>query len=211
MSNAVTATGILVLRGAITPPATVAITSNSVANPTVILTSAPHNLSNGDSVTIAGNTGSTPSINGTYTATVVDPTHFSIPVTATVGGTGGTVQQTYAVVGELTEVTPGGKSRNKIETSNHNEGAESHVLGILRHSDPGMKINYVGSNATHAAIMSDIQNNVKNNWKFLYPSGVYRSGLGYVQQFMFDTVPVDGKQAATIAIAWAGTVTEFAM
>lgn len=210
MSNAVTATGILVLRGAITPPATVAITSNSATNPTVVLTAAPHNLSSGDSVTIAGVTGSTPAINGTYTATVVDPTHFSIPVTVTVAGSGGTVQQTFAVVGELTEVTPGGKSRNKIETSTHNDGAESHVLGILRHNDPGMKINYIGTNATHVAIMADIVGNVKANWKFLFPSGTYRSGAGYVQQFMFDNVPVDGKQAATIAITWAGTVAEFA-
>lgn len=76
----------------VTAPATVAITSSSVADPTSITTSAPHALTSGDVVTIAGHTGATPSINGSWVATVVDTTHFTIPVAVTVGGTGGTVQ-----------------------------------------------------------------------------------------------------------------------
>jgi len=76
--------------GAETPTAT-AITSSSVANPTVITTAAAHGLTTGDSVSIAGHTGSTPDINGTHTATVLSATTFSIPVNVTVGGTGGTV------------------------------------------------------------------------------------------------------------------------
>ena len=211
MSNAVTSTGILVRRGLITPPATVALTSNTVnAVATVVTSAAPHLLSTGDSVLIAGVTGSTPTINGTRRVTVIDATSFSVPVATTVGGTGGTVEQTFAVVAEITEVTPGGMSRNKIETSNHNEGRESHVLGILRNSDPGLKVNYVGSEATHVAIIDDLLNNVKNNWQIAFPSGVTRTGQAYVQQFMFDSAPVDGKQGATLTLTWAGQVTEVA-
>jgi hypothetical protein len=216
MSNAVTSTGILIKRGALIPPASVAITSNAVSAPAGALTSvvtaaAPHGLSVGDEVTIAGATGGTPSINGAKTVVAVaDATHFtvSVPVTITVGGTGGTVVQGYQTIGELTEVTPGGISRNKIETSTHNDGAESHILGILRHTDPGMKINYVGSEPTHVAIIADLLNNVKNNWKILFPSGVSRTGQAYVQQFAFDSAPVDGKQGATLTLTWAGPVAE---
>ncbi len=78
-------------------PGTTNITSNSVANPTVVLTASAHNLTTGDSVVIAGNTGSTPSINGTYTATVTDGTHFTIPVNVTVGGSGGTVTRVHQI------------------------------------------------------------------------------------------------------------------
>jgi hypothetical protein len=70
----------------------VAVTSSSVADASVITCGADHHLPTGMStVVIAGHTGSTPSLNGTHVATKIDATTFSIPVTASVGGTGGTV------------------------------------------------------------------------------------------------------------------------
>jgi uncharacterized phiE125 gp8 family phage protein len=76
---------------------TITLSMSSVANPSVITTATPHGLASGDTVTIAGHSGSTPTINGSQVATVIDATHFSIPVTVTVGGTGGTVTRTVAV------------------------------------------------------------------------------------------------------------------
>lgn len=114
----------------------------------------------------------------------------------------------FTTIGELTELDPGGMSRNKIETSTHNDGSESHVLGILRQSDPTMKINYVASDATHILLLSDIANNVKNAWQILFPSGKTRTGFAYIQMFKFDAAPVDGKQGASLALTWAGIVTE---
>jgi len=114
----------------------------------------------------------------------------------------------FVTIGEITEIDPGGMSRNKIETSTHNDGSESHVLGILRQADPTLKINYVAGDASHIAILADIANNVKNAWQILFPSGKLRTGYAYVQQFKFDNAPVDGKQGASLAITWAGTVTE---
>lgn len=114
----------------------------------------------------------------------------------------------FTTIGEITEVDPGGISRNKIETSTHNDGSESHVLGILRQSDPTLKINYVASDATHQSILADIAANIKNQWKILFVSGKVRQGPGYIQMFKFDPVPVDGKQGAQIAWTWAGPVAE---
>lgn len=99
-------------------------------------------------------------------------------------------------------------SRNKIETSTHNDGSESHVLGILRQADPTFNINYVAGDATHIAILADIQGNVKNSWRILFPSGKVRYGFAYVQQFKFDPAPVDGKQGASLTLVWASTVSE---
>lgn len=70
------------------------ITNNTVAAATVITTSAPHNLVTGRVVTISGSN-STPSINGTFTVTVLSPTTFSIPKQVFgAGTTGGAITQT---------------------------------------------------------------------------------------------------------------------
>ena len=79
------------------PPATsfaavgagTAITAATIANPTHI--AAAVNVPTGTIVTITGDTTATPTINGTYVATNVDGTHFSIPVNVTVAGTNGSV------------------------------------------------------------------------------------------------------------------------
>lgn len=77
----------------------VPITSSSVANPSIITTTVPHKLTNGQKVLIAGHSGSTPSINGEYVATVITTTTFSIPENVTVGGTGGTVIASNTIAG----------------------------------------------------------------------------------------------------------------
>jgi hypothetical protein len=65
------------------------ITSNSAANPTVVLTSAPHGLVNDRLVTITGANSSIPSIVDTYPVTVLSSTTFSIPVNVTTSGGAG--------------------------------------------------------------------------------------------------------------------------
>jgi hypothetical protein len=77
----------------VTTPSPVTITTSSVADPTLITTSAPHLLAVGSVVVIAGHTGSTPTLNGAQVVTAIpSATTFNIPVSVTVGGTGGTVQ-----------------------------------------------------------------------------------------------------------------------
>ncbi len=114
----------------------------------------------------------------------------------------------FTTIGEITEIDPGGMSRNKIETSTHNDGSESHVLGILRQADPTFKINYIATEATHIAILADIQNNTKNQWQILFPSLITRTGPAFIMQFKFDPAPVDAKQGASLTIVWAGVVVE---
>jgi hypothetical protein len=67
------------------------ILSNSApAAATVISTSGAHGLVDGRIVTISGVSGSTPSIDGTHQITVLSASTFSIPISVTVAGTGGT-------------------------------------------------------------------------------------------------------------------------
>ena len=80
------------------------ITSSSVANPTLITAAAVHGLTTGDSILIAGHTGSTPALDGTHVVTVVSTTTFTIPVNVTVGGSGGTmtlISTRYGIIAYL--------------------------------------------------------------------------------------------------------------
>jgi hypothetical protein len=209
MSDAVATTGILVKRRPATLPSTVAIATSSVANPTVITTSAPHQLVQGDTIIIAGHTGSTPAVAGSFTPTVLTTTTFTIPLNVTVGGTGGTMQRDYQAIGEIRSVTPPGFSRDKIPTSIHNEGRESNVLGMLLQRDAAFQINYVGSNLTHVAILADIIGNVKNAWQIALPSGITFSAQARVQQFMLGEAPMNAAQTADCAITWAEPIVQF--
>lgn len=67
------------------------IVSSAVSNPGQVTTATPHGFVDGDNVTIAGHTGSTPSINNVFVVDVISPTVFALNgVDITVGGTGGT-------------------------------------------------------------------------------------------------------------------------
>jgi predicted transcriptional regulator len=78
----------------------VAVTSTSVANPSVV-TTATNTFKSADTVTIAGHTGSTPAVSGDYVATVTAATTFTIPVNVTGGGTGGTAVLSPTTLGKV--------------------------------------------------------------------------------------------------------------
>lgn len=64
------------------------ISSISQANPTIITTSAPHGMLTDRYINISGSN-STPSIDGNYYATIIDGTHFSVPMSVTQSGSTG--------------------------------------------------------------------------------------------------------------------------
>jgi uncharacterized phiE125 gp8 family phage protein len=72
----------------------VGLASSSIAAATVITTLTPHWFVSGDTVLIAGHVGSTPDLNGSGIVTVLSSLTFSIPLTVTIAGTGGTVTRT---------------------------------------------------------------------------------------------------------------------
>jgi hypothetical protein len=114
--------------------------------------------------------------------------------------------ETFLTIGEVTTITPPGYSRNKIESTTHNDGAESYVLGILRQKDPTFRINYVHTNASHGLILDDILANLARNWQFLFPSGVFYQGPARVQRWEPVEAPPDAIQQVDITLAWSGPV-----
>lgn len=71
---------------------TIGATGFSVANPTVVTTSAAHGLQTGDYVNFSGST-TTPTVDGLRQVTVTSSTTFTVPVNVTVTGTA-----TYTIV-----------------------------------------------------------------------------------------------------------------
>lgn len=98
----------------------VAVTSSSLANPSVITTAVPHGLVTGDVVVFTGHTSVTPDINGGvgYAVTVTGASTFTIPVNVTDGGVDGVIKKVNSVgaVADLhvPELTLGGHTNVTI-------------------------------------------------------------------------------------------------
>ena len=71
------------------------ITSNSLANPSVVTTTVNHGFTNSDVVLIAGVITSNPTINGERVATVTGLNTFTVPVNVGTAGTGGTAVRAW--------------------------------------------------------------------------------------------------------------------
>ncbi len=112
----------------------------------------------------------------------------------------------FATIGEIVTVSPPKFSRNKIDTTTHNDGAESSVLGILRQADPAFRINWVGNDATHVSVKDDLFGNIKNQWQVSLPSGITMTGPARVQKFEPVDAPPDAAQQADVGLVWAGPV-----
>src|SRR6185503_7525092 len=83
------------ISGLVTPA--IAIEASSVAAATILETRTAHGLVTGDTAVVAGHTGSTPAIDGTYVVTVLTPTTVALPIAVTVAGADGTITRTVAI------------------------------------------------------------------------------------------------------------------
>lgn len=101
-----------------------------------IYTVVSHALLVGDEIVIAGHTGSTPDLNGTWFVKTVSANNFSIAATAggatvdiTVAGTGGTVERiSGVVVTDATLPAPGDTRNYTVMQTKGTEGTESTYL-----------------------------------------------------------------------------------
>lgn len=113
----------------------------------------------------------------------------------------------FTTVAELVSVTPPPRGRNKIETSTHNDGTESNVLGIIRQGDMPFRVNWLpGDDPTHDQVEDDFENNTKAVWRVRFPSGVTLTAPGRVSNLSPVDAPPDAAQQADMTIVWAGPI-----
>jgi hypothetical protein len=91
--------------GSIYPGGVFQIVSNSIANPTVVTTLAPHGLTTGDTIFFTNSTTSSPLLTATpqQVVTVTSATTFTVPVNVSIAGTAGAFD--YAITS--IPLTPG--------------------------------------------------------------------------------------------------------
>lgn len=130
-------------------PRTTRIGASTVANPTHINTvdanGAPqaHGLNTGDSIVISGHIGSTPAVSGTYTATVLDPYTFTVPVNVTVAGYGGFVATSANVTSSAGIATPGMTANDFSLLLQNNALISSSDVSVTRVSN-GFNVQFIG-------------------------------------------------------------------
>lgn len=138
------------------------------------------------------------SAQGTLVARSPDP---NWPPSSPVGGVA-----TFTNIAELKDITPPGLTRNALETTTHNEADDSYIVGIRRHGDLGLNMNFVPSNATHdhsTGLQKAWFDGTRDIYKITYPDGTAWLFSGFVTN-VSPTAPVDEVLEADVTIRPTG-------
>jgi len=121
--------------------------------------------------------------------------------------------ESFVAVAEIVALKPPQLSRNEIEVSNHNEGADAKILGMLRRGQVTGTANWLPLDPTQSSdgegILADIRNNVKRNWRIeVPPNGFPRWTMAArVQMFDVQEFSVDAAQQFAFALTIDGAIT----
>jgi hypothetical protein len=138
------------------------------------------------------------SAQGTLVARSPDPTW---PPSAPVGGA-----VTFVNIAELRDITPPALTRNPLETTNHNDGDDSYIVGVRRHGEMGLSLNFLPDDTTHdhvAGLQKSWFDGDREIWRITYPDGTKWLFSGFVTNFA-PAAPVDDILTADVSIRPTG-------
>jgi hypothetical protein len=117
--------------------------------------------------------------------------------------------EVFTDIAEIVALKPPALSRNEIEVSNHNEGVEAKILGMLRQGQVTGTLNWIPGNGTHAALIADLLANTKRNWQIAFPSPDDDTWTfaGRIQLFDIPEQGVDSALQAQFALTLDGAIT----
>src|SRR5262245_47214844 len=127
-------------------------------------------------------------------------------------GDGGNPEQ-FVTVAEIVTLKPPQLSRNEVEVSNHNEGQEAKILGMLRKGQVTGTLNWLPNDPTHSdladGMLADILANKKRNWRITFPPlGLPNWTMSArVQLFDPQEVGVDAAMQVAFALTIGGPIT----
>lgn len=127
-------------------------------------------------------------------------------------GDGGS-PEIFVTVAEIVSIKWPQLSRNEIDVSNHNEGQESKILGMLRKGQATATLNWIPTDATHSdtgqGVVADILANRKRNWRITMPPGVIKTWTfpGRIQLIDPQEFTVDAAMQLAVAITIDGAIT----
>lgn len=86
----------------------------------------------------------------------------------------GATPETFSTVGEVLDLDLPEVKANYEEVTSHDSGGwEEHLATILGGGEPGFKVNWLPTNATHnetTGVLYAALNRVKKNWKIVLPN-----------------------------------------
>jgi hypothetical protein len=128
-------------------------------------------------------------------------------------GDGG-APEVFTTMVELVSLKPPQFSRNEIDVSNHVEGQEAKILGMLRKGQVTGTCNWIPTDVTHSdtgsGALADILNNKKRNWRITFPAGSGAPAYTFaarVQLFDPQEVGVDAPLQFAFALTIDGPIT----
>jgi hypothetical protein len=126
-------------------------------------------------------------------------------------GDGGAPEVFTAVV-ELVALKPPQISRNEIDVSNHNEGTDAKLLGMLRKGQVTGTCNWIPTDPTQSdtgnGMLADILVNKKRNWRIELPAPLTTKWTFPARVQLFDPqeVGVDGALQFAFAMTIDGAI-----
>lgn len=139
------------------------------------------------------------SAQGTVVAVSPDP---NWPDAAPQGGS-----VTFVDIAELGDLTPPGLTRNPIETTTHNQLDDRYIVGIRRHGELQMNLNFIPSDPTHdgdTGLQKKWFDGSRDIYRITYPDGATWIFSGFVINFEPDA-PVDDRLSADVTIRPTGS------
>lgn len=121
-------------------------------------------------------------------------------------GNGASPEVFTDVVPELRTITPPAQFRNALETTTHNDGEESHVLGIKRSDEIAFSMNWLKGNSIQDQLESDYQANTKRTYRIEYPDGVRLTFKARVSKFTPVEASPDSVKMLNCALRKSGAV-----
>lgn len=125
----------------------------------------------------------------------------------------GAAPEAFVTVAEIVALKIPALSRNEVDVSNHNEGEEAKILGMLRKGQLTGTLNWLPTDLTHSAtgqgMLADILANRKRNWRIeIPPDGLPRWTMpARVQLFDVQEVTVDAPMQLAFALTVDGMIT----
>src|SRR5262245_23352406 len=113
---------------------------------------------------------------------------------------GGSV--TFVDIAEMGDLTPPALTRNPIETTTHNEEDDRYIVGIRRHGEVSVNLNFVPSDPTQdhlTGLQKKWFDGSRDIYRITYPDGSSWLFSGFVSNFEPDA-PVDDRLSADVTI-----------
>ena len=117
---------------------------------------------------------------------------------------GGSV--TFVDIAELMDITSPALTRKAIETTSHNQSSDRYIVGVKRHSECTMSINFIPGNSTHdhlTGLQQAWDDGSRDIYQLTYPTGDKQIFSGFITNFAVKA-PVDDRLSADVSIRPTG-------